>query len=346
MAKLTDLGRIDRAVADNLSDIKDSFDEYSGIVQDFIVFISQQITYDLFGFTTFTISDFCKSSGRNRQQLAIKHPLFTNTKKKPPQIDGFDFETVFDYALIVMLQRNLVFKKVYQTKENNRIIHLESIRILSDVRIELDKSNKGVKRYKVKISSELLNGFIKRYYTLDNKAYSLIGKGKGGDNRKTFIIYLSRLRHILWSTKQEEIVLPVDEICRAADIIRSENKHKKEAVNRLLKAVKEKSKFFLNYEFVSNGSYSYYVRLEFGKPTSYKAPHNFYLTLMNQLEDVYNNLKKPISNNIEPFQEWLTNHNLEYHQKITAIRYAYKSALAINLSENEAFQILKYGLKP
>src|SRR5690606_14222587 len=108
------LSRIDRSVADNLNDIRKSFGEDAGIVKDFIVFISKNLKKDLFGYSKFTLKDFCKESGRNRQDLAKKHPYFiANPKAIIPEYFGHEFISVFDYALFNMLQKNIIFAKLY-----------------------------------------------------------------------------------------------------------------------------------------------------------------------------------------------------------------------------------------
>jgi len=96
------ISRIDRAVADNIKDIQRSFGNQSGIVQDFIVFISRRLKVDLFGYTRFTIQEFCRHTGRRRQELAMVHPDFASGKLLPPVIRGFAFQTVLDYALYTL----------------------------------------------------------------------------------------------------------------------------------------------------------------------------------------------------------------------------------------------------
>lgn len=349
MNKITDLSRIDRAIADNLSDIKLSFDDYAGIVQDFVVFITHRIKRDLFGYTRFTLQDFCKSSGRNRQDLAIKHPLFTKSNKKAPEIDGFKFETVFDYALIVMMQRNLVFKESYQTKERDQIIQLESIRIISDVRLNVNRKTKEVKVYEVKISPELLEGFVKRYYTLDPNAYRLAGKGRGGDSRKSFLIYLSRLRHMLFSQNQNIATVSVDVLCEKADITAEKSFHRKESLRKILTSLRDKAKFPYDFEFVSgdNYSYQYFVKLVFHKVVSIhdlKNEHLFYYALIDDLRNFFHSEYSNKQFNIkEPFQVWLTRPDVNTKEKLTILKKAYYKFFATTLADAEAYQFLKSG---
>lgn len=351
MDKITDLGRIDRAVADNLADIRESFDDYSGIVQDFIVFISQQLKYDLFGFTKFTLEDFCKSSGRNRQDLALIHPLFTSGKKQAPDVNGFKFQTVFDYALIVMMQRNLIFKNSYETKENEQRIVLESIKIISDVRLNINRKAKEVKLYEVRISQDLLDGFIKRYYTIDNQAYKLVGKGKGGDNRKSFLIYLSRLRHILFSQQKSQTIIPLDVLCKHAGITAEKSFHRKQSLERVFDQFKEKGKFAFEYAFVSatKGNAAYHVKITFLRLEAFdqiKAEHIFYKSLLDGLRTIYDRIysTQQFENRKEPFQDWLSG-NWNHQEKADLVRKVFYKQKNKNLTDQEIEDIFQFGLK-
>lgn len=348
MAKITELGRIDRAVADNLTDIRENFEDYSGIVQDFIVFILQQVKFDLFGFTRFTLDDFCKASGRNRQDLALIHPMFVKGSKKPPEVNGFKFETIFDFGLYIMMKQNLVFKKAYKTKDGGQEITLEGIRIISDVRLNLNRKSKTIKIYTVKISPELLEGFIKRYYTIDSNAYKIIGKGKGGDNRKAFLIYLSRLRHILWSNGQESTIISVDVLCEQANIGAKEAKHKKLALSRTLKALKEKAGFPFKYDFVSaETNFEYFVRLDFPNVVvDFKNEHSFYSSLFRDLTSLFHKKYGHKAFDIkEPFQEWLTNNGLDFAEKAELLRKVYYRNFDKNLSDADIIEFMKIGFK-
>jgi len=347
--KITDLSRIDRAVADNLSDIRMSFDDHAGIVQDFIVFITQQMKYDLFGYTRFTMKDFCKASGRNRQDLAVKHPMFRDGKKKPPTVDGYGFETVFDYALFVMMKNNLIFSKAYETKEEGRVIELESIRILSDVRLNINRKTKDVKLYEVKVSSEMLNGFIKRYYTLDAKAYMLAGKGRGGDNRKSLLIYLSRIRHILFSKGETAATIPVDVLAEKAGLKIAESFNRKLSVDRMLKHLRDKAKFPFAFSFVrpSVGAEAYYVKLVFEQVVEIRQlrnEHGFYYALVEDLKSVFESKYGNMELNMkEPFQRWLNNPSVDTDIKISIIRRMYYKFFAADMTNAELYHILQFG---
>jgi len=347
--RITDLSRIDRAIADNLSDIRMSFDDHAGIVQDFIVFVTQQMKYDLFGYTRFTLRDFCKATGRNRQDLAIRDPLFRDGKKKPPTVDGYSFETVFDYALVLMMKQNLLFSNVYETKENEKIVSLESIRILSDVRLNVNRKTKEVKLYEVKVSPEMLDGFIKRYYTLDTKAYMLAGKGKGGDNRKALVIYLSRIRHVLFSKGETVATIPVDVLAEYGGMKVAESFHRKQSVERILKYLRDKSKLDFDFEFVrpSGNSYEYHAKITFKQVVEIRQlrnEHGFYYALVEELKSVFESRYGKMELKMkEPFQRWLNNPSFDVEIKIYVIKKTYYKFFAEDLANAQLYHILKFG---
>jgi hypothetical protein len=347
------LGRLDRAIAENLPDIRSSFDDCSGIVLDFIVFISQRIKTDLFGYTRFTLKDFCQATGRNRQDLAIKHFLFQDNKRIAPEINGFRFETVFDYALITMMQRNLIFKDFYETKESDKVIRLESIRIISDIRLNFSRRCNEVKVYDIRISPEILEGFIRRYYTIDVNAYKLAGKGRGKESRQSLVIYISALRHLLFSQGLNKTTIPIDILAQRANInMQKETFHLKEAIINLLNYLKEKAKLHFEFRFVRNDtSYNYYVELTFPATFSkglLEREHSFYFHLFNDLKSLFNYKyshfpAKPGGK--EPFQSWLTS-TADAAEKVQILKTAYLKVFQSNINDMEAYSILRAGFHP
>jgi hypothetical protein len=349
----TQLGRLDRAIAENLSDIRSSFDDNAGLVLDFIVFISQRMKSDLFGYTRFTINEFCKATGRRRQELAIKHPLFIDGKKKPPEIDGFKFETVFDYTLIVMMQRNLIFRNVYEDKDQARVIRMESIRVLSDVRLNFQRKSNEVKIYDIRLSPEIVDGFIRRYYTIDTNAYKLAGKGKGRESRQSLVIYLSVLRHMLLSQGLNSTTIPLDVLANQAGINPGkETFHRKESITNILRSLKSKAGFPFEFRYVRKVSeHRFYVELTFieAYPKNMLIrEHNFYYSLLYDLKEhfgyKYGQAPNNDSNKVrqEPFQTWLIA-PADINEKIGILKRTYNRIFNVELTDAEAYDIYKNG---
>lgn len=340
MEKKNKLSRIDRAIADNIPDISVNFKENAGIVQDFIVFILYQMQVDLFGYATFKLAEFCKATGRTRVSLSYVSDRFK--EEKDITLAGYKFQTVFDFALLEMMRKNLIFENAYTTKEGDKEIQLESIRIISDLKITYDPHNRKAKVYQVHISPELLNGFVKRYYTLDVNAYKIMGKGRNGDERKSFMIYLARLRHILWSKKMLSTTLALDQLVKEAGINSKEPKHKKLAIKRLLTAVQEKTDFDVEFEFINGKSvFQYYVKLTFPyTPHPIKAEHVFYADLITSLKTFY----QKSFGSLDGFQGWLNDDTADLDVKVYHLKRCFYRISSKELSDPEALNMIKLGL--
>lgn len=344
------ISRIDRAVADNLKDIQRSFGAQSGLVQDFIVFISKQIKTDLFGYTRFTLKAFCEYTGRNRQDLALIHPDFANGKVQPPIIQGFAFATILDYALYSMMERNIIFSHKYDSKENGSIVQMHNFPILKDLKLNFSRHAKEQKIYDVRLSDELLHGFLTRYYTFSSESYRLVGKGRGGDSRKKLLIYLSKLNHIMiTSSDYNHMVVPVDRLCAFADIKDIKPSHKKQNLARMLNYIRDTGKFSFDYTFVKDdGQHYYYVNLVFSplfNKRTLQIEHAFYHKLLTTLRSIFTIQVKghfPLEED-DPFQYWLCDKYLDANLKAQALIQAYYNAYNINISEAYALRLIQTG---
>lgn len=341
------LSRIDRAVADNIKDIERSFGTQAGLVQDFIVFISRQLKIDLFGYTRFTLKSFCECTGRNRQDLSLIHPDFASGKKQPPVIQGFAFSTIMDFALYSMMERNIIFSNKYEVKGHNSIIQMQSFPILKDLKLNFERHSKEQKIYDVRLSDELLNGFLSRYYTVNTESYRLVGKGRGGDSRKKLLIYLSKLSHVLASGDgYNQITVPIDRLCSFGDINDLRASHKKQNLIRMLDFIRNTGKLAFEYEFVSQFSrYDYHVKLVFQPVYSKRvlqAQHTFYLRLLSGLKSVFDSRKDKAALPVEedPFQAWLGNKFLDTDSKAQILVQAYYIAYNINISQSYAVNLI------
>ncbi len=217
---------------------------------------------------------------------------------------------------------------------------------MKDVKLNLERKKTEVKIYEVRVSDDILNGFIKRYYSLNTFSYRLVGKGRGGDNRKKLLIFLSRTRHILFSKGQYQAIFPCDVLFDVAGIESERNFHKKLSLTRLLDHIKNKGQFPFEYEFVRNKSaYQYYINISFPgeDPLNMKRDHFFYYTLINDLANTYKYLKntKSAPNEIDPFQAWFVDNTQHIHLKASALIKAYEKYYMKKLTEAEAVQMIK-----
>lgn len=339
--------RIDRAVADNIRDIQRSFGNQSGLVQDFIVFYSSQLKVDLFGYTRFTIQQFCKQSGRNRQDLSVIHPNFASGKDLPPVIQGYPFQTVMEYALYSMMERNIIFSSKYEVKDNGTVIQMHNFPILKDLKLNFNRRNNEQKIYEIRLSDELLYGFLGRYYTINTDSYRLVGKGRGGDSRKKLLLYLSKLSHVMQSSQHvEEMVVPLNRLCDFGDIQDIKPSHRKQNLIRMLSYICDIGKFPFTFEFLQgNGTSDYMVRLIFIPTVSRRKlqiEHAFYFRLLAALREAYD-LKKDKSaftGDSDPFQLWLSDRYIDSNLKARLLAQAYYMAMNLNLSQAQALHLI------
>ena len=345
------LSRIDRAVADNIKDIQRSFGKQAGIVQDFIVFISRRLKTDLFGYTRFTVQEFCKYTGRSRQELALIHPDFASGKCQPPVIQGYAFQTVLDYALYSMMERNIIFSSRYEVKEKDAVIHMHNFPILKDLKLNFSRNSNDPKVYEIKVSDELIHGFLSRYYTLNAESYKLVGKGRGGDSRKKLLLYLSKLSHVVQSSGMNETTVPLNRLCEFADIKDQRPSHKKQNLNRMLLYIKDTGQFMLDWQYLSRPAYL--VRLIFTPMVSgriLQAEHSFYYRLIGGLRSVYDSLAKCSNTEgaVDPFQDWVADRSLNLELKAQVLAKAYYISYNLDISAAHAVSLIRSGelLKP
>ncbi|NQX54444.1 hypothetical protein HQN86_12535 [Pedobacter panaciterrae] len=340
------LSRIDRAVADNIKDIQRSFGTQAGLVQDFIVFISHRLKTDLFGYTRFTLQDFCKQTGRNRQDLALLCADFVSGKFAAPVIEGFAFQTVFDYGLYSMMERNIIFSSRYEVREKDSVLVMHSFSILKDLRLNFVRGIKEQKVYEVRLSDELLQGFLSRYYTVNTESYKLVGKGRGGDSRKKLLLYLSKLSHVVQTSGHLETVVPLDRLCEFADITDVRPAHKKQNLVRVLNHLIVVGKFGFKYVFTSRNGYM--VTLAFEPTLSRRLlqnEHNFYHRLLSGLRSVFDTQKVQSSGSFDkdPFQAWLVDSFADVEVKAQILAKAYYAGLGIEISFAHAISLIRSG---
>ncbi|HMI04878.1 MAG TPA: hypothetical protein VK541_20485 [Pedobacter sp.] len=347
------ISRIDRAVADNIKDIQRSFGSQAGLVQDFIVFISRRLKVGLFGYTRFTMQEFCAQTGRTRQELAVVCPDFLSGKALAPVIQGYEFATVLDYALYCMMERNIIFSSRYDVREKDAVISMHSFPILKDLRLNFSRSAKEQKVYEIRLSDELLSGFLSRYYTLNAESYRVVGKGRGGDSRKKLLLYLSKLSHVVTSSGLSETVIPLDRLCEFADIRDIRASHKKQNLVRMLCYIQSVGKFGFGFSFV--GGNAFMVRLVFVPLASKRllaAEHSFYFRLMSGLRMVYGSSGRSngvgVDSDKDPFQSWLADVYVDTELKAQVLAQAYYAAMGIEVSIGHAMNLVRSGeiLKP
>lgn len=358
------LSRIDRSVADNLKDIDNSFGVDGQLVFDFIMFMSKQLNNNLFGYTRFSLKDFANFVGINPNTLSAIHPDIESGREKAPFHNGVTFSSYFDFVLYKMLQRNIIFSYPYTYKEpvGNKveIVKLQNFPILKDILIY--HSNGKKKYYEVRLSDVIIEGIVKRYYTLDVSKLPIIGKGKGGHAKKKLYVFLNKMFHIYLTVgNSTQLTYSVDTLADIAGVRYSKTfnesghqkeklpKHKKEQVTRILTSLKEhtdcdKIHFSFSFTFIKSDNYrneqeDYFVRFDFvsnvdnqGFSKKLTNDHILKLKVIQNLRELFEykypeeTLKRltSLKDEKDPFQRWLNNENIDLNLKIDIFRSAFK----------------------
>lgn len=360
------LSRVDRSVADNLMDIDNSFEGDAQNVLDFIIFMSKKLNNNLFGYTKFTIKEYSDFTGISASNLCAIHPDVANGRVKAPVHEGHKFESVLDYTLYRMLRTNIIFSRVHDYREDGNIIKLENFPILKDIYLQSGTQLGTKKVYEVRLSDVIIEGFVKRYYTLDTTRLPSIGKGKGGHSRKKIYIWLNKIFHI-YSSQNGKVDIPLYSVDHLADIagvrykkevdkkgntIEKEPKHKKEAVSNILKSIhkninsdKKLLHFSFEYKFVSGNIGNkhledYLVKFDF---TSNMHPsivqrmqvdHRLKLTLLKDLRYLFDSLYPQerlskitaFEKETDPFQRWLNSIDADLQKKVEVLKTVFYKA--------------------
>jgi hypothetical protein len=359
------LSRVDRSIADNLMDIDKSFGKDAQNVLDFIIFISKKLNNNLFGFTKFTIKEYSEFTGISPQNLCAIHPDVTKDIAGDITYSDHRFESVLEYTLLKMLKNNILFSKVISYKDDGNIITLKNFPILKDINIQGGNVLGTKKVYEVRLSDVMMDGFVQRYYTLDTVRIPIIGKGKGGHNRKKIYIWLNKVFHIYASSMSKE-QMPLYSVDYLADIagvrykkeldkdkkkVEKDPKHKKEAVSNILKSIykninddKNKLHFSFEYKFTSDvqNSYQedYFVQFDFTSNmhseivTQQKVSHNLKFMLLKELRKVFDQVYpverlsriEGLESEKDNFQRWLNNNGKDLSTKITILKSCYFKA--------------------
>ena len=359
------LSRVDRSVADNLKDIDNSFEGDAQNVLDFIIFMSKKLNNNLFGYTKFTIKEYSEFTGISASNLCAIHPDIANGRVKVPVHEGHKFESVLDYTLYRMLRTNILFSKVHDYREDGKIIKLENFPILKDIYLQSGPQLGTKKVYEVRLSDVIIEGFVKRYYTLDTTRLPAIGKGKGGHSRKKIYIWLNKVFHI-YSSQQGKVEIPLYSVDHLADIagvrykkdndkngdqVEKEPKHKKEAVSNILKSIHKninsdkKLHFSFEYKFVSGRVDNkhvedYLIKFDF---TSNMHPeivqkmqvdHKLKLSLLKDLRLLFDSLYPQerlskitaFEKETDAFQRWLNSTDADLQRKVEVLKSVYYKA--------------------
>ena len=226
---------------------------------------------------------------------------------------------------------------------------MKAFAIIVDLKLNFKRNSNQLKIYEVKVSNDILTGFIRRYYTINTEIYKLAGKGRGGVNRQGLLLYLFKVSHILLTTKDggNSAVLPIDRLCSYANIKDAIPGHKKQNLDRILKSL-QLSNFKFEYQFVNiNSSYKYMVKLDFSSPfvqIESLPVHSFYNQLFTNLRSLFlSKVVKGTENEPILFQLWLSDNSQHLAEKSSILAGAYRNCLDLKITNASATELIKSG---
>jgi hypothetical protein len=342
------ISRYDRSIADNLEDLRVTFGESYEIVFNFLQFLNNNLRFNMFGYSSFTLKEFAKERNIRYQKLSERHPDIRNGLVKAPEISGYKFESYFDYSLFLMYSKKIMFSRDYSYRDAGKTIHLSSLSLLSDIKLNFDWTNGTLKFYDVKASLDLIEGNYIRYYTLDADAERALGKGKNSLKAKEMLWWLCRTRHIIAAENSTSGIYAIDLMAKYVNINTKTAKAKKQAVGRLLNRIKERTNFPFDFSFsnspTENGkNIKYYVILNFYNfdINGLSIEHRFMRILFETMMSLYQFYEK---DRIKSFSEWLTDEKSNLDSKVKGVISSYEKTYNTALSSKEALMIIRQGI--
>ncbi len=357
------IARFDKGVADNLESVKKSYGSDGSIALDVIIFLSHQLKFDLFGYTTFTLNQFCSLTGRNRRELSSRHSyLIGPNARKPEVLDNYEFCSVIDYVLYQMTKTNIMFSKTIRYTENNRVFEINGLQVIKHVKIHTDTTEKNTKIYQVRLSDDFLSGFMSRYYTFNVSGYPKIGKGKGGEGRKSLYLLFNKVMHMKKESSEEVKTswYSVDYLCKVANLNYDKSQEQKRNLTKVLETLIEKGGLEISYSYVleknaeTSNKKGYWVKVVFDNNSCIqkgesKGDHKFMISMFNKLKTYFNTIHAPKNYNFkdveaDPFQRWLTNSLADRDVKIEIYMESYHKSYNKRLSRSDA-EVLMFQTK-
>ncbi|MDF7821845.1 hypothetical protein P1X15_29790 [Runella sp. MFBS21] len=324
--------RLDKNIFYNLPDIQRSFKEDATLARDIIIFLAHSYKTDLFGYTNFSINDFCKLMKYKSPNLQKIHPLFESGALTPPTLLGHEFKSVFEYTLYRLAANNIPFSRVEKTQvPSMKELNVSFVQIISDIRVNYHINRSQKRLYSFKLGRGFVENLISFYVTLSLKDYLQVASNKNGGRIKNLYLYLAGMQHVLIFNNTHILTPNFDTLCEIAHIEDQLPKHRKYTLHKYLRIIAENSDLKFQIEFyVDKGQkQAYSIRLTFDM-TQLQLEGNkknlFFKLLNERLRQAFDDHFPQYIDNFELFQKWLTNRDYDKDLKDRIIRDVYKAS--------------------
>ncbi len=333
--------RLDRNIFYNLPDIQRNFKEDATLARDIIIFLAHSYKTDLFGYTNFSISDFCKLMGYKAPNLQKAHPIFESGLIKPPTLQGHEFKSVFEYTMYRLAANNIPLSRIEKTQiPSMKELNVSFVQIISDIRVSYHEDRPQKRFYSFKLGRGFVENLIGFYVTLSLKDYLRVASNKNSGRIKNLYIYLAGMLNVLIYNNTNILTPNFDLLCEIAGIEDSLPKHRKATLHKYLKIIAENSdlKFQIEFYTEKGQKQAYSIRLLFDPlhlhPEGNKK--NLFFKLLNErLRQAFDDRFPQYVDNFELLQQWLTNREFDKELKDRIIRDVYKASFMSEHNKGE-----------
>jgi hypothetical protein len=247
-----------------------NFGADSNLILSILGYISSEFKNNLFGYTTFRLSDFCKKHGLYKNHLMDLHPLFKNIPEgellKPkrgivnPFVDSYGhvYKSVFDHCIYRMMKENVIFsdenakgQSLTRVKHIQQVGGISSIQLLKSVRILNEHSRSANEEYvyELTLGSDIFQNMAYRYFIqMKEDNFIELGKNRAGINKRGLYFYLlGEQNRCLASKVPTNISTPnFDLLVRHAMLKNSKIRNNKQTLIKYLDLIG--SKEYLNFK--------------------------------------------------------------------------------------------------
>lgn len=337
--------RLDRNIFYNLPDIQRNFKEDATLARDIIIFLAHSYKTDLFGYSNFGITDFCKLMGYKAPNLQKTHPLFETGLMKPPTFLGHEFKSIFEYTLYRLAANNIPLSRIEKTQiPSMKELNVSFVQIISDIRVSYHVNRPQKRFYSFKLGRGFVENLISFYVTLSLKDYLRVASNKNSGRIKNLYIYLAGMQNVLIYNNTNILTPNFDLLCEIASIEDQLPKHRKFTLHKYLKNIAENSDLKFQIEFYTDKgqNQAYSIRLTFDSTQLHLEGNkkNLFFKLLNErLRQAFDDQFPQYLDNFELFQKWLTNREYDKELKDRIIRDVYKASFMSEHDKGEDFSL-------
>ena len=221
-------------------------------------------------------------------------------------------------------------------------------------RFNFNRKTNETKTYEIRLSDELLSGFLTRYYVFDVDGYYAVARSSKGVMKTQLYVFLSRIAHILHSTKDGNTKhYTVDYLCSIAGLNNARPQDRKKYIWKFLRDIQEVGN--LDIECIESDAFpNVKTRYKYGIDITFKTAkkelpgeHLFYITLLNKLREYYNYKYSSLTNHEgekDMFQRWLISRKHDADAKINILQNAHETAYRKKLGIADAREAYYYGI--